>query len=326
LLERTMQAEKSLAAEDLGASRHPGDVQLADLGFGWSVAVPLFARADRVGILVAGGRHRAPPSEDERLLVEQAAAHLAPALANARIHQRLVELHARLVRLDDAKDTLSSLVVHDLRGPLSVAIANVGFLHDLAVESANTDDIAALGDAKDALEGVADTIHHLLDIAHLEEARMPCDPRPVDPGVLAEELIRGYARIAQRKGVRLSLRSAAKVFPIDDGLITRMLRNLIGNALRHTPAGGEVAVRIRGVEDRLEISVADDGPGVPESQRSALFSKFARLADSPKNLGYGLGLHFVKLAAEAHGGSVRFESAPGGGSIFFVELPRRQPG
>jgi len=145
----------------------------------------------------------------------------------------------------------------------------------------------------------------------------------VDPRLLINDAIRGEMPLCTEKGISLSsdFRQPLKFMCADLGILRRVLQNLIGNAVKFTPPGGNVLVNAEYVEeeDAIRIAVTDSGPGISEDVIGRLFEKFAtgRITGS----GTGLGLAFCKLAVEAHGGKIWVEGQPGQGSTFAFLIP-----
>jgi signal transduction histidine kinase len=147
--------------------------------------------------------------------------------------------------------------------------------------------------------------------------------------VSLNETVKDCARAAQvlatRKGVRLTAESNAPSMQLsgDKELITRMLLNLLDNAVKYTPAGGEISLALTRQNGNAEITVRDTGIGIAESDRQLIFDRFYRVdkARSRALGGAGLGLSIVRWIVEVHGGAIHIDSAPGRGSTFTVDLP-----
>lgn len=135
----------------------------------------------------------------------------------------------------------------------------------------------------------------------------------------------GMMAMALEGGIKLSYRSNALQLDamLDPEFITRIVENLLSNAIRHTPAGGQIWVRVDQVSDaRLQLSVSDNGPGVPEEIKSRVFERFVTGWSAPHpGAGMGLGLYNVRMLTEKMGGAVRCVSKPGQGARFEVDLP-----
>jgi two-component system sensor histidine kinase KdpD len=128
------------------------------------------------------------------------------------------------------------------------------------------------------------------------------------------------AALADRP-VQVSLPADLPLLHLDADLMARLLVNLLENACRHTPAGSPVRIAAALHGNHLQLAVEDHGPGVPASEREAIFSKFQRGARSQHTLGAGLGLAICRAIASLHGGAVRVDDRPGGGARFVVDLP-----
>ncbi len=317
LVARAMAANFIVVAHDVGASENPGDKDLAALGCAAAAAVPLVAGAHAMGALVVGRRHAGVFSADELRLLELAASHLAPSLANARAFQDVSALHARVDRLSKAKDTMAALLVHDLRSPLSVALMN---LDKLDRQSDNADLRRSTSVARRALSSATDQLTMLLDLAALEDDKLPCVRAPIELAAFVDHVVSPLGERLKAKGVRLKLSFDVQEFAADERLLRRALTNLVGNALEHVTEGGTVSVYVGDFGEGLRVAVDNDGPSVPPNLVPTLFTKYGRL--SARREGYGLGLYFVKLASEAQGGHAFYESPAGGGARFGFTLAR----
>jgi signal transduction histidine kinase len=238
----------------------------------------------------------------------------------------LLERNAELEQLRREQRELTAFIVHDLKNPLSVIHVNLSWLCQQAGDG-DPDVAEAFADAKDASSRLQAMIEELLAISRLETAEVPLRRVPVDVGDLAREVVRGYAREAERKGI--ALRTQIDDGPLrvdaDRAVLQRILENLIGNALQYTPAGGG-AVVAASTRSGLEVSVSNTGQPIPEREREHVFGKFRRGAGAPSRRGNaGLGLYFCKRAVEAHGGSITLEQTPEWPVSFVLHLLAAPP-
>ena len=146
----------------------------------------------------------------------------------------------------------------------------------------------------------------------------PCD---------VESLIRGVLATTQpcenRTVTFNSIRSkSSSTVTVDVGLMRRVLQNLVGNALKYTPTGGDVRIVVTAFVSEVRIAVSDAGPGIEPEFHHRIFEKFAQVENTNNHQGAGLGLTFCKLAVEANGGRIGVESEVGKGSTFWLTLPR----
>lgn len=230
----------------------------------------------------------------------------------------------RLRQLEAVRQDFVANVSHELRTPLSLIKSAAetlidGGKHDPAVTSRFLVIIDKHANRLTLL------IDDLLLLARLDSGRMELNLQPVGLRVAAQEALDDAALIARARDVRLENNVTEGVIAAaDPERLRQVLTNLIDNAIKYGRAGGRVAVGGRIVDrGRVEITVADDGPGIPLEAKTRIFERFYRAdkARSREQGGTGLGLAIVKNVVQAHGGDVRVESTPGAGTEFFITLP-----
>ncbi|XVU22799.1 HAMP domain-containing sensor histidine kinase [Actinoplanes sp. CA-054009] len=166
-------------------------------------------------------------------------------------------------------------------------------------------------------------IDDLQDLAAADAGELRLHPEPVEVAELLRAVADAFAATADRAGVTLAVEAGPAVVTADPVRLRQAVSNLVANAVRHTPARGRVTLSLRTEGNELAIDVADTGPGIPAAQRAMVFERFWR-ADKSRNResgGSGLGLSIVRKLAEAHGGAVGVDGAPGGGAVFTLRLP-----
>jgi two-component system, OmpR family, sensor kinase len=216
---------------------------------------------------------------------------------------------------------------HELRTPLTSILANLDLLHDQLSEAEREGEegemvASALASSQRMSRLIADLLLLARADAGRTGTRRECDLSEIAASALAE--VRPVA-----DGHRLEL-SAAEPVAVegDPDELHRLAVNLIDNGLRHTPAGTTIDIVVRRGDGAAELEVSDDGPGIPEAERQAVFSRFARVGgpgDLLADSGTGLGLAIVKAVAGSHGGSVEAGESPSGGARFTVRLPATAP-
>ena len=257
------------------------------------------------------------------LQYEEVFARVENQLALSRTQKELEKSYASLRELEQLRDNLVHMIVHDMRSPLSVLLANGFFLkQSLAgrISSEDASDIDALVAAGERLRSMAET---LLDVSRLEAGRMPLALEPCD----VSELVRNATESMKRLEIdRPVLVEAFAPVPIicDQALVFRVVENLVSNGMKHTPSGQALSISVVDESEGVRVTVRDNGPGVPVELRNKIFEKFGAQG-SPAGQRYrsvGLGLALCKLAVEAHGGKIGVDSEPGSGSAFWFTLPR----
>jgi signal transduction histidine kinase len=229
--------------------------------------------------------------------------------------------NAQLEELEALKETLSQTLVHDLKNALAAVLGNLELIERRVEEPV----LNLVRRSKAAAWRMHQMILNLLDVAALEEGKMLLHPESVDAAGLARKACQEMEAAAAPRGVALSVDAGAAHNEVrgDAAILRRVLDNLLGNALEHSPQGGKILVNVISCDEGIEITVADQGSGVPEGFRDRIFEKYQRLENRKTVPGAnrGLGLTFCRLAIEAHGGTIWVDDAPGGGARFRALLP-----
>lgn len=266
----------------------------------------------------------------ERMRVEV----LARSREVAEMSRRLKEANLELERLADAeretqmlKDEFLATVSHELRTPLTSVI---GYLH-LVLQGGYALDPEVRGHllvSERNGERLLALVEELLLIAQYRTGHLRPARRPVDMTALVQEALAAARPAADASGLRVES-EIASVEPLagDAGRIRQLLDNLVSNAVKFTPPGGTVWVRLEARDEAVRVSVTDTGPGIPLEEQERLFDRFYRASGASEDEvpGTGLGLAIARAIAEAHGGGITLRSRLGSGSTFLVDLPRESP-
>lgn len=239
-------------------------------------------------------------------------------LEDISVEREARENAERAVRL---RDEMLSIVAHDLRNPLTTillrghALATREWLPDQRQE--HTRNIVRGAEAMRRL------IEDLLDVARIEAGQFAVAQANVDLQLLCREAIALFEVQARARGISLACWIAPDLPPVvgDPGRLAQALSNLIGNALGFAPANGSVVVRAQRVEQGVQVSVEDNGPGISPDVLPHLFDRFAR-PDRFSRSSTGLGLSITKAVVDAHGGRIWAETAPGVGTTMHFTLPQ----
>jgi signal transduction histidine kinase len=280
------------------------------------LAVPMISRGRVVGVMEGLNKPGGFDSEDQRLL-----SALASLAASVVENANLISAQRELERL---RESLTHMIVHDLRSPVGTVSNCLQLLPKLVRETETEQAQQLIEIASRATQRLLNMVDSILDIGRLEAGQELTDRRPLSVKSLVRSATDQMALYAQRKRMLLNvdLPDRLPLVLADGGMIERVLVNLITNAIKFTPANGEVNVSVKVEPEFLHISVRDNGPGIAPEHQRRIFDKFARVRDQDGIGGIGLGLAFCRLAIEAHGGQIWVESSPGSGSIFTFTLPR----
>jgi two-component system sensor histidine kinase KdpD len=286
--------------------------------------VPLKAPMRTRGVLVLRPRESGwlPTPEQQRLLDTSAT---LIAIGLERVHYIAVAQDA-LVHMESERlrNSLLSALSHDLRTPLT-ALAGLAESLTLAgpqLPKAQAEIAQAI--REEALRTGA-LVSNLLDMARLESGsvRLKREWQPLDEVIGVALQARGGVLASHR--VRIDLPADLPLLEFDAVLMERVFCNLLENAAKYTPPGSEIDISARQLGDRVEIVVADNGPGLPPGKEEALFDKFARGHEESAVAGVGLGLAIVRAIVEVHQGTVHAMNRPQGGAQFVISLPAGKP-
>lgn len=225
--------------------------------------------------------------------------------------------------LDQLREDLGAMIYHDIRSPLSNIVTSLDMVEMMLPPQADPMLKSILAIVDRSVERVQRLISGLLDINRLEAGQPIANLKRLSPVDLIPDVEEAVALLAESKEQKI-----IKIFDDDlpdidaDGdMLKRVLINLVENALKFSPSGDEVVIRISRADAMVRFSVEDSGPGIPPEARTIIFEKFTRLREKQFPKGLGLGLAFCRLAVEGHGGKIWVEDAPGKGSSFVFTIP-----
>lgn len=246
-----------------------------------------------------------------------------------RMRQLFLEVegqYRRLEKLELLRDSLVHMIVHDLRSPLAGIRAYLDLLELDGAGKLDAELTESIEGARRVAAEMTEMVSDLLDVSRMEVGRMPLDLAPTDLGALVVAAV-SAADAAERVRVRVEAPLDGLRVVCDAVVIRRVIANLVGNAVKFTPAAGQITVSVRGEGADVRVSVTDTGRGIPPEFHQKVFEKFGQVeavAHGAKHSS-GLGLTFCKYAVEAHGGRIGLESTVGKGSSFWLVLPVRGP-
>jgi PAS domain S-box-containing protein len=233
----------------------------------------------------------------------------------------LSERHA----IDRMKREFVSMVSHELRTPLTSLRGSLGLLALRAAGGLSKEAETLVTIAERSTLRLVTLIDDILDLERLNSGRVELHPKPVPLGPIVARAVEAVGPLAQQKQVQLELPvdQPGPTVLADGPRIEQVLINLIGNAVKFSPAGGHVWLLAEPQAESAEISVQDEGPGVPPEWHERVFEPFQQVegSDSRAKGGSGLGLAICKAIVERHGGRIGVESRPASGSRFWFTLP-----
>ena len=245
-------------------------------------------------------------------------------LARVGTHLELQHARRRLREMNDEKNEFMGIAAHDLRSPLN---AVKGYTEMLLEEEAmdRPEQAGLLRRIHDATQRMVEMVQNLLDVNAIERGEMNLQLAPADLSSLLASAVETHRPRAAAKQQNLHLENEAGPITvrIDPNVMVQVLENLISNAVKYSPPGRNIHVRLKKSPESVRCEVQDEGPGLSLEDQKKLFGKFARLSAKPTGGEHstGLGLSIVKKMVEAMNGRVWCESEPGKGARFVVEFP-----
>jgi len=253
--------------------------------------------------------------------VEEVLARVQTHVALRQAQVALAESNTHLRALEQLRDDMVQMIVHDMRSPLTALLLRLRFLGSppATLSEQQAEDLRAAIQSAQALTRMTDD---LLDVSRLEEGRMPVERSVWDLTRMARDVCAALAAMDRDRSIDVESTAAIEA-TCDGGLVRRIMENLVSNGIRHTPAGSRLRVSIASADGRVRVAVHDEGDGVPQEARARIFEKFGTLETRHERIypSFGVGLAFCKLAVEAQGGTIGLDSREPIGSTFWFELP-----
>jgi signal transduction histidine kinase len=289
---------------------------------------------------VADGLEQQRAREDALLATERSGADDEATAARARRQLALVSLLAherndtdlqlelertRADQVLSSREGFMAMVSHDLRTLLGGIALSADLVNELAAANAPISKVIGYANRIQRCCGQMNRlVGDLMDVASIEANKLSIVPELSDPVRLVRDSVDAFQPAARLHDIELTSESveATELIWFDPSRILQVLTNLVGNALKFTPQGGRVTVRVESRPEEVWVAVSDTGDGIPADRLTQIFDRFFQTRQNDRR-GLGLGLFIVKSIVEAHGGRVWAESTPGTGSRFVFTLPRR---
>ena len=290
-----------------------------DMRDGGATVVPVDIGGTELGTLIAVSvADQGSLDDDDLRLLQAAARQIALALERARLDTQIAD--ARLeADTNRARAALFSSVTHDLRTPLSSIKAGVSSLLQEDVVLGEDQRRELLRTVLEETDRLNRLVGNLLDLAKVRAGALTPAKEPTALDEVLEAVLHRMRPLLAHVRVRTLLRDVPDV-PVDPVQVDQVLTNLLENAARFSPPGGEVLVSVVPWRNSVQVRVADQGPGVPPEDRERVFEAFVR-GDAVEGAGSGLGLAIARAIVLAHGGRIWLGGTPGGGTAAVFELP-----
>jgi two-component system sensor histidine kinase KdpD len=282
--------------------------------------VPVATASRALGVIRVGQLNDRRASAGDQQVLLTFANHVALALERVRLTD--IATRADIVaRSDELKSALLSAVSHDLRTPLASIKASVTSLLQEDIDWTADDERDLLSAIDEETDRLTRIVSNLLDLSRIEAGALKPNLEPNAIGELLGDVVTRARTQYPDRAFTVDIADELPIVPFDYVEMTQVLTNLIENAVRYSPAGAPVDLAAHRVDETIEITVADRGIGIPPGDEERIFQSFYRVPGRARPDGTGIGLSICRGLIQAHGGSIRVERRPGGGSIFICTLP-----
>jgi signal transduction histidine kinase len=304
----------------LTAPAYVEERELVELGVRARVAAPLLAGARTIGLISVGRREPDSFTTDEIELTSLLGRLAASTVQNIRAYEGERRTVEELRRLSALRADFISLVSHELRSPMAAVIGAARTLQHRWSELQPAQREAFLALIGDETTRLAALVGDVLDTSRIDAGTFSYRFGDVDVSALVEDIV-ATNLVAQDDIAIVSELAAAPVIRGDRDRLRQVVRNLIDNAIKYSPADEAVSVRLETVNSSVQLLITDRGPGIAPEDQSLIFEKFGRVSAGNTQPGTGLGLFIARSIAEAHGGTLAVRSALGRGATFVLTLP-----
>jgi signal transduction histidine kinase len=288
------------------------------------LAVPLLRENRLLGGLIVNRKSAGEFAPDVIELLKTFATQSALAIQNARLFQEIEDKSRQLETASQHKSEFLANMSHELRTPLNAIIGFSEVLSERMFGEINDKQAEYLSDILESGRHLLSLINDILDLSKIEAGRMELETTDFDLPSAIESTLMLVRERAHRRAITLerTIDERLGVVRADERKVKQVLLNLLSNALKFTPEGGQVAVRAGMHNDEAEISVADTGVGIAPEDQAAVFEEFRQVGAAAKKVeGTGLGLAISRKFIELHGGRIWVKSQVGSGSTFSFTLP-----
>lgn len=261
--------------------------------------------------------------ENDVFALELLRQYVGIAIQNVALFGELQSQRASVIQLNQLKDDLIAVLAHDFKGPLTTIVGFTELLEQHALEGEDAE--SALRTIRQSAMRLADLANDTLALSRVEQGELNLATDPVNVGDIVKETVES---VSPQRAIKVTVKTHDPVVRGDPARLRQVFENIIGNAIKYSPDGAPVEVRVTETDRTVRIAVHDRGIGIPSDEMKFLFERFTRASNAKRSpiKGTGLGLYLAKTLVERHGGNIQVQSKLGEGSTFTVVLPRMRDG
>ena len=245
------------------------------------------------------------------------------AIQNVALFGELQSQRTSFIQLNQLKDDLIAVLAHDFKGPLTTIIGFTELLEQHALEGEDAE--GALRTIRQAASRLANLANDTLALSRVEQGELNLENDPVSIAEIVRETVESFA---PERDIELEIAAEDPVVRGDPPRLRQVFENIIANAVKYSPAGSPVRVRLTETDRTVRVTVTDTGIGIPTDEMRFIFERFRRASNAKRSSikGTGLGLYLAKTLVERHGGNIQVQSKLNEGSSFTIVLPRMRDG
>ena len=249
------------------------------------------------------------------------------AIYTKQLYDQVQQTLKQLQQLERLRDNLTHMIIHDMRSLLTSIYGNLQLLELGLGKNGGANDKQYIAETLTSSRTLIEMVSSLLDVSRLEAGQMPLRRETCDLQQVTQEAVNLLGGLLHNTPIEFETPTPVATTACDQGLIQRVISNLVTNAANYSPAGCPIKITIQQLAETVKVSVTDQGQGIPPEYHVKIFEKFGQVENGRHGKAYssGLGLTFCKLAVEAHGGQIGLDSAVGKGSTFWFTLPNQPP-
>ncbi|TML15754.1 MAG: GAF domain-containing protein [Actinobacteria bacterium] len=321
VLDEVTNRGQTVYREDMVDVRYPEEEDFVELGLRCRLAAPLFVGPRSVGMISLVRKEPRSFTTDEIEFVSLLGRFLGGTVQNIRAYEAERATVEELRRLSALRADFVALVSHELKSPITAVIGSAKTLQDRWRELTPEQRDSFLTLIDHETNRLADLVTDVLDMSRIESGQFSYSFGDVDLGELVQQSAAAAASAQDEVKVTPLVHRPLPLVRGDRDRLRQVLGNLLDNAVKYSPAGGEVEVEALAENGRISVEVRDRGPGIASEHYALIFEKFGRVRGEHAKPGTGLGLFIARSIAEAHGGSLEVRPREGEGTAFALELP-----
>lgn len=317
--------KKVLVESNLTQNRRfwTGDVHL-EQGIKSMIYLPLFSKGDVFGSFILGSSKANAYTQSDVEFLEQVANQISLATENARLYSREQGERARLEAMNNQRDDFLGIISHELKTPLTSIKSSSELLSEELAKDRHASRKRLIGNVRRGADRLETMLNHMLSMVQAQSTFLEANLRPTDiiPAVKNAIDLCSPPMERKRQVLKVDIPESCPPAMADPDSFEHIVTNLLGNANKFTPGGGEIKLTVRVAGSTIVLEIRDSGPGIPEEEQELIFEPFYRGEISRSGVkGMGVGLATVRQLVKLHGGTIQVSGNSKKGSTFKVTLP-----